>query len=542
MASIQKQGKAGHTMARWIGRNWMWTVTLGTAVVYAPLAGRTGDERARQRQMDTLTEVMGLIQKESVEPPTPKQITHAAIQGMLHTLDPHSNYMDEAEFRMMRDDQRGTFFGIGSIIQQQPDGIVVMSTVRGGPSEKAGIRPGDYIREIDGKSTEGWTSTQAVQKLHGDKGTPVEISIQRAGSPGLLKISLTRAEIPSNSVYYSFMLTPTTGFITIKDFGETTSDEFEKAIQTLKTQGMKELLLDLRGNPGGIVDAAVGICRQLLGPDEIIVSQKGRDGVLVSETRTPKGAALDPFPLVVLINRGSASASEIVAGAIQDHDRGLVVGQTSWGKGLVQVVLSIGRTRGLALTTARYYTPSGRCIQRDYQHGLDDYLLPEDAKEADPKGPEFKTFLGRKVYGGGGITPDYTVDTGKLTNFVAMLRFRHAPFFKFALLEKERHAIQPQEVPDKALMARFREYLKEQKIPCTDAEWNDAQNQSDMRDQIATEMQNLAFGVEAGWRYLCARDPQVQKALELLPETEQLMKKKVLAQRMQGEKNVAAKI
>jgi len=485
---------------------------------------------------------MGVVQKESVEPPTSKQITHAAIQGMLHTLDPHSNYMDESEFRYMRDEQRGTFFGIGSIIQQQPDGIVVISTVRGGPSEKVGIRPGDYIREIDGKNTDGWTSTQAVQKLRGDKGTVVEVAIQRAGQPELLRISLTRAEIPSNSVYYSFMLTPTTGFINVKDFGETTSDEFEKAVASLKKQGMKELILDLRDNPGGIVDAAVGICRQLLGPDEIIVSQRGRDGVLVSETRTPKGAALDPFPLTVLINRGSASASEIVAGAIQDHDRGLVIGQTSWGKGLVQVVLSIGRVRGLALTTARYYTPTGRCIQRDYQHGLDDYLLPEDSKDAEPKGVEFKTFLGRKVYGGGGITPDYTVETAKLTNFVATLRFRYWPFFKFAVAEKETQGIKANQVPDDALMARFRAWAKDQKIPITDAEWNDPQNQVEMRDQIAFELQNVAFGVEAGRRYICGKDPQVQKALEVFGEAEQLIKKKALAKKAQAQETQAAKL
>ena len=542
MASSKEQGSTGKTMARWIGRHWMWTVVLGTAVIYAPLAGRTGDERAKQRRLEVLTEVMGVVQKESVEPPTSKQITHAAIQGMLHTLDPHSNYMDESEFRYMRDEQRGTFFGIGSIIQQQPDGIVVISTVRGGPSEKVGIRPGDYIREIDGKNTDGWTSTQAVQKLRGDKGTVVEVAIQRAGQPELLRISLTRAEIPSNSVYYSFMLTPTTGFINVKDFGETTSDEFEKAVASLKKQGMKELILDLRDNPGGIVDAAVGICRQLLGPDEIIVSQRGRDGVLVSETRTPKGAALDPFPLTVLINRGSASASEIVAGAIQDHDRGLVIGQTSWGKGLVQVVLSIGRVRGLALTTARYYTPTGRCIQRDYQHGLDDYLLPEDSKDAEPKGVEFKTFLGRKVYGGGGITPDYTVETAKLTNFVATLRFRYWPFFKFAVAEKETQGIKANQVPDDALMARFRAWAKDQKIPISDAEWNDPQNQAEMRDQIAFELQNVAFGVEAGRRYICGKDPQVQKALEVFGEAEQLIKKKALAKKAQAQETQAAKL
>ncbi|MCE1228531.1 MAG: S41 family peptidase [Firmicutes bacterium] len=518
-------------MTRWlgkqVGRHWMWVLALGTALVYAPLAGRTGEEKAKQRRLDQLAEIMGVIQKESVEPPPARRVTHAAIQGMLHTLDPHSNYMDEDEFRLMRDDQRGTFFGIGSIIQQQPDGIAVVSTVRGGPSEKAGIRPGDYIREIDGKSTEGWTTNQAVQKLHGDKGTVVEVALQRNGTPDLIRMSLTRAEIPSNSVYYSFMLTPTTGFINIRDFGETTSDEFEKALAELKRQGMKELILDLRDNPGGLVDAAVGVCRQLLGPDQVVVTQRGRNGVLVSETRTPKGDAQTPFPLVVLINRGSASSSEIVSGAIQDHDRGLLVGQTSWGKGLVQVVLSIGRVRGLALTTARYYTPSGRTIQRDYQHGLDDYLMPEEAKdgkEAPPKGPEFATSLGRKVYGGGGITPDYMVPMSTLTPFVATLRYRYYPFFKFAVAEHESHGVKAGEVPDEAVMARFRTWAQGQKIPISDAEWADPKNYADIRELIAIELQNVAYGVEAGRRYFSARDPQVQKALAVMGEAEALMK------------------
>ncbi len=509
---------------RWFGRNWMWMLALGTTLVYAPLAGRTGDERARQRSLETLTEVMGLLQRASVEPPAPRQVTYATIQGMLHTLDPHSNYMDEAEFRTMRENQRGSFFGIGSVIQQQPDGIVVVSIVRGGPSDKAGIRPGDYIREIDGKSIDGWTNEQAVQKLRGEKGTVVEVQIQRPGFPEPFRFSLTRGEIPANSVYYSFMLTPTTGFIHVKDFGETTAEEFERAVASLKQQGMRELILDLRYNGGGLMQAALDICSQLLGPNQLIVSQKGRDGRGMGEARTPGSATLDPFPLVVLINRNSASASEIVAGAVQDHDRGLLVGQVSWGKGLVQSVMAIGRTRGLALTTARYYKPSGRCIQRDYKHGLDDYLIPEENENGNAgQGPTFKTDLGRTVYGGGGITPDHKVEAARLTPFVGNMRYRYGAFFKFAVIEKERHGVKPQQMPDEALMARFRDWLAAEKIPMTDAEWSDPQNHADMRDQLGYELQNIAFGVEAGFRFLCDRDPQVKKALEALPEALALM-------------------
>ena len=517
-------------MARWLKNGWIWMVIAATTAVYVPLAGRTGDEKARQHSMDTLTEVMGLVQKQSVDPPAPRQVANASITGMLHTLDPHSSYMDETEFRTMREDQRGSFFGIGSIIQQQPDGVVVVSTVRGGPSEKVGIRAGDYIREVDGKSTDGWTSNGVVQKLRGDKGTVVEVAIQRAGFPDLLRFSITRSEIPSNSVQYAFMLNPTTGFVVIKDFGETTSEEFEKAVRNLKAQGMTDLVVDLRYNGGGMLDAATGICRQLLGPDELIVTQKGRDGHDVQETRTPKGSALDPFPMVILINRGTASASEIVTGAVQDHDRGLVVGQTSWGKGLVQALMTINRTRGLALTTARYYTPSGRCIQRDYMHGIDDYLLPEDTKEPlGEKGPIYKTDLGRTVYGGGGITPDVTVETAKLTTFVGNLRYRNSAFFKFAVLEKARREIKPQQPVDDAVMEAFRVWMKDQKIECTEAEWKDPQNQADMRDQLAMEMQNVAYGMEAGFKFISSRDPQVKKALELMPEAATMLKKKVLS-------------
>jgi carboxyl-terminal processing protease len=292
---------------------------------------------------------------------------------------------------------------------------------------------------------------------------------------------------------------------------------------------MQQLIMDLRNDGGGVLDSAIGICRQLLGPDQLIVSQKGRDGREENQTRTSKGAMLDPFPLAILINRGSASASEIVTGAVQDHDRGLVIGQTSWGKGLVQSVLTINRSRGLALTTARYYTPSGRSIQRDYSHGLDDYYNPEDEKDAKPQGPAFKTDLGRTVYGGGGINPDYTVPSTRMPEFMVDLRFRHQAFFRFAVHEKEHFGVKANQHADDAVMTRFRAWALDQKLTIADKDWE--ANLDAMREQIAIEMQNVAFGIEAGFKIQCEKDPVILKALELMPEAEALLQKKQLIQR-----------
>ena len=519
-------------MGRFLKRNWMWAVLLATVAVAGPLLARSGAEGGRQRSLDALTEIMDLVQKQSPEPPTPRQLTHATIQGMLHTLDPHSNYMDESEFRLLREEQKGSFFGIGAIIQQHDQGIAIISPMKGGPAERLGVRSGDIIKEIDGASTEGMTSNAALQKLRGEKGSLVELSIQRAGVAERLKFSIARAEVPTNSVYYSFMLNPTTGLILIKDFGETTAEEFDRAVAGLKKQGMKQLVLDLRGNGGGVLDAAIGICRQLLGPDQLIVSQKGRDGRDENQTRTSKGAQMDPFPLVVLINRGSASASEIVTGAVQDHDRGLVVGQTSWGKGLVQSVLTINRSRGLALTTARYYTPSGRSIQRDYTHGLDDYYNPEDDKDAKPQGPPYRTDLGRTVYGGGGINPDFPMPVVRLNEFMVNLRFRHQALFRFAVHEKEHQGVQPGQHADAAVMARFRAWAQEQKLEISDKDWD--ANLAAMQEQLSVEMQNVAHGVEAGFKLQCEKDPVILKALEVMPEAAALLQKKLLLRRPAG--------
>ncbi len=240
------------------------------------------------------------------------------------------------------------------------------------------------------------------------------------------------------------------------------------------------------------------------------------------------------------MNRGAASASEIVTGAIQDHDRGLVVGTTSWGKGLVQSVLPIGRTRGLALTTARYYTPSGRCIQRDYSHGLDDYYNPDDEPAQAPQGPVFKTDLGRTVYGGGGITPDVVAAPPKMSPVMVDLRFRQSAFFRFAVGEKERPGFRPDEPVDEALVARFREWAKAQKIVVADADWQ--ANLGPIRDQLAQELANVGRGLEAGQKVQMSRDPVIQKALELVPQSEKLLQKQQLQLKLKDKPDAVAEL
>jgi carboxyl-terminal processing protease len=527
-------------MAKWLKANWLWVVALGAAAVYAPLVGRSQDEKARRHGLETLTEVIGLIQRQAMDPPGPTQVAHASIQGMLHTLDPHSNFMDEQEFRHMKEDQKGVYFGIGSIIQGQPDGsVAIVSTVPGGPSEKAGLRSGDCFHEIDGKGADGLSSTQVMRKLRGEKGTTVVVTVRRPGFDAPIMVPITRAEIPSNSVSHAFMLNAEVGFIKVRDFGEATSDDFAKALSMLRDSGMKALVLDLRDNPGGSLDSAVGISKQLLGPNEVILTQKGREGREPTVFSTGPDSGGDWFPLAVLINRGSASSSEIVSGAIQDHDRGLLVGETSWGKGLVQVVVPINRTRGLGLTIARYYTPSGRCIQRDYQHGLDDYYFVAGDEEpgapgaegggAPPassaaSGPEYRTDLGRAVYGGGGIRPDYVVKP-KMGNAAAvrLQRFSGA-YLKFAVHDRDAHGVRLGQDADAGAMSRFRAWLAEQGIAITDKEWREAEG--DIGERLSIEMQTIGYGADAGFRYQCLLDPQVKTAMEVLPEAGGLLRKK----------------
>src|SRR5690349_4740866 len=383
-----------------------------------------------------------------------EKATQAAIQGMLSTLDPHSSYFPYAEFKKLKEDQDSRFYGIGVTIVQHRDGVYVQSAVDGAPAAKLGVRYGDRIVEVDGKDARDWTSEQVSKNVRGGLGEPVTIKVERAGSPAPLFFTIVRASVPLPTIRNSYMIRPGTGYIGLTGgFQRASDDELSKALKRLQEQGMRQIVLDLRGNPGGLLEQAVDVASEFLPRGEVVVSVKGRTEY--SEPTVYKSTGSNPttLPLVVLINGNSASASEIVAGAIQDHGRGLIVGETSFGKGLVQRIFQLPFNTGLTLTTARYYTPYGRSLQRDYSSGsLYDYYTRHDSTDnqtpppaatgphnieaplalASPTphphtGPAVQTAAGRVFYGGGGITPD--IEVKEPANTPARSRIFEAAFY-----------------------------------------------------------------------------------------------------------------
>src|SRR5258705_2641662 len=361
-----------------------------------------------------------------------EKATHAAIQGMLSTLDPHSMYFPFSEFKKLKEDQDSRFYGIGVSIVQHRDGVYVQSAVEGTPAARLGLRYGDRILEVDGKDARDWTSEQVSKNVRGGRSEPVTIKVERAGSEAPLYFTIVRDAVPIPTIKNAYMIRPGTGYIGLTGgFQRSSDDELREAFKKLHDQGMRQMVLDLRGNPGGLLDQAIEVAGEFLPRGQVVVSVKGRTEY--SEPIVYKSSGSDPesLPLVVIINRNTASASEIVAGAIQDHGRGLIVGETSFGKGLVQRIFQLPFNTGLTLTTARYYTPYGRSLQRDYSSGsLYDYFTRHEANDPQPQaspgtrnlesplvlasptphpqtGPAVKTAAGRVFYGGGGITPNH---------------------------------------------------------------------------------------------------------------------------------------
>ncbi len=450
-----------------------------------------------------------------------KVIYDGAIPSMLHVLDPHSNFYDPKAYAQMREDQHGRYYGVGMHIQPQvgKDGVqrvIVMDTFEGSPAHKAGIRPGDAILFIDGKSADGMDSLGVSNILKGAKGTHVAVQMLREGQDKPITFDLVRDEIPRPSVDLAYFIKPGIGYIHVTQFQETTSHEVGDALAKFGPQ-LTGLLIDMRGNPGGILTEAVGMSEKFLTKGDIVVSQKGRSFQDVVY-RANHGEVGKKYPIVVLVNRNTASAAEIVSGALQDHDRALIVGETTFGKGLVQTVFQVAENTGLALTTYHYYTPSGRLIQRDY-NGVslyDYYYVRNDAKPADKTNLEVKqTDSGRTVYGGGGITPDEKIDTPRANAFQQNVA-GHGAFFNFTKHYLAHKQITKDFSVDDAVLGDFKSFLKSEKIDYTDADFNT--NLAWTKANIKGSLFNSQFGATEAFRARTDEDPEVAKALTYMPE------------------------
>lgn len=474
--------------------------------------------------LKTFAQILSLVEENYVDEVSSQDLVYAAIRGMLESLDPHCSFLDPKSYRAMQEEQRGSFSGLGIVISLRGEDkdLTVISPIDGTPAHRAGIRAGDVISHIEQQPTAGIHIDEALEKLRGPKGSRVNISIQREGLEKLLDFSLVRDDIPTASIPYAFILRDDVGYIRVKNFSQTTERELNQKISALEEEGMKKLILDLRWNPGGLLDQAVKFSDRFLEPRDLIVYTKGRVRDSFQEFRSSRSAGTDAMPLVVLVNRGSASASEIVAGAIQDHDRGLIVGETTWGKGLVQTVYRLSQSAGVALTTAQYYTPSGRLIQRDYKKSLDDYYAGQ-VEEPPVEERETKyTEAGRKVYGGGGITPDVEVSLRESTRFEQALQIRGL-FFEFGVHYLARHeeivkAGDPEVTG--AVLNEFRDFVREKKVEHTDEEWEESRDFN--ATLIRAEFLGAVQGLEARQRVIIERDLQVLRALEVLPAAERM--------------------
>jgi carboxyl-terminal processing protease len=484
----------------------------------------TKGEEDVDNSLKLFSNLLGLVEENYATDVDSDKAVYGAIDGMLRTLDPHSKFFDPKAFTSLREDQRGKYYGLGITVTTRFGKVTVVSPpFLGSPAEKVGLRVGDVISHVNGEPTQGMDLNEVVSKLKGPRGTSVKIRVVRPGTEEPIEMAVIRDEIAKFTISNAFMLRPRLGYVKLDSFAETTGAELRDALRKLDYKNLDGLVFDLRNNPGGLLQEAIEVCETFLDKGQMIVETRGRTRGSNKPYASQKLNAENHFPLVVLINAQSASASEIVAGAIQDHDRGLIVGQTSFGKGLVQSVYPLSKNAGLALTTQKWYTPSGRLIQRDYsQISQFDYYNHREATPA--KHDDIKhSDIGRIVYGGGGITPDYLVEEPKSNSFQMLMVSRFA-FYTFVrdFLAKSPPIESSFQVSD-ALLGEFKQHLTKRGIQFSDKDFQD--NKDYLRRLIRYEVVYNKFGVSEAARVLLEGDPQVLKAIDLIPEAKDLASK-----------------
>ena len=507
---------------------------LGVAAVIVGLfvagwaLGWTGAvARDRYEHVDLFVEVLSRVEQFYVDPVEPKKLVNGAVEGMLRRLDPFSNYLDEKALNSLTAATQGEFGGLGIVVSIRDGWPTVISVLQGTPAFGLGIQPGDLITEVDGKTTRALAIDEVVSRLRGEPGTSVKVEIRREGEREPHDYTITREIIKVESVPYTMLFPGGVGYVRLQTFSATSGADVRRAVAGLEKDGAKSLILDLRNNPGGLLTEAVDVGEVFLPKGAVVVETRGR---IKSANQTFLAEGSQPIlsqPLIVLVDEYSASASEIVAGAIQDHDRGLVVGEPTFGKGSVQSVFSIpGQKAALKLTTAKYYTPSGRSIHKDVfnagrgPHGeTDEEAAGADSVPAAPDSaakPAFKTDAGRTVYGGGGITPDIVMRPDTLTNPALEIENRNL-FFKYAVKRLPKAAPGAEITVTPETWQDFAAFLREEKLATTPDSL--AAQRAYVESGIRREAARRSGGEAAAFRAAAGEDQVLQKALELLRKT-----------------------
>jgi carboxyl-terminal processing protease len=492
------------------------------------------------------TAALSAVETSYVEKVDSDRLVYSAVRGMLSTLDPHSSFYDPREYAQMRERQEGHYYGIGIQISAVDGEVIAQLVFEGSPSYKQGIRQGDVLARIAGEDTKSWNcatpsdcTERAMKKLRGARGTPVQISLRRRGYKELIPVELVRDEITIPTVPAAFMIDQTTGYVQLRDFGETTDRDLRRALQSLTSKGMHQLLLDIRNNPGGPLDQAIKVVNEFTTRGKMIVYTRGRIANSDQDYRASDDGEFTKIPIVMMANRSSASASEIVTGALQDHDRAYVVGETTFGKALVQSIYRISGGAGLALTTAHYYTPSGRLIQRPWDATFDEYLTytmkDQDANKAHSASDLKRTDSGRPVYSGGGIEPDKRVagplegfnptrfgrslySRGEFTNYAT--RFDADGDARIRQASTGRKTVKPNFVVDDAMVGEFRDLLKTDRLKIDEDAFK--KDSDFIRAMMRFEIDRALFGVAEARRHLVEVDPQARVALTMFGEAQKL--------------------
>jgi carboxyl-terminal processing protease len=470
-----------------------------------------------------------------------ERVIYSAITGMLQTLDPHSSFMDPKSYAQTRERQEGRYYGLGITIQVINGDVLIASVFEDSPAHEAGLRRGDVIARIETEDTKGWTSEQTVGRLKGPRGTFVNISLRRGGYEKLIDLRVRRDEVHIPTVAAAVMLDETTGYIKLTEFAENSDRELGRALGDLTKRGMKRLVFDLRGNPGGQLDQAILVSSRFLPKGDMVVYTRGRVNGSDQDYRAQERSDYLTVPMITLVNRSSASASEIVSGALQDHDRSLVIGETTFGKALVQSVYRLSRGAAALITTARYYTPSGRLIQRPWDGTFDEYLTytmrDQDANKTHKDADLKYTDAGRKVYSGGGIDPDRrfdgptegfnpgrfarTINARGLFDIYARRFSREGDTRMPSPSTGPRHAVAASYQLTDEMLNEFKQLVMESPMRFDEAGWQ--KDRPYIAAMIQKEIDLDLFGAAKAYERLAKQDPQLQFALNYFGEAANLL-------------------